>query len=489
MALRTAEQYQASLRDGRVVYYRGRPVDDVTSHAALRLAVQHASIDFRMAESPDEALRTLSTVHDGETGETFSRYFAFPQGAADLLARSRLIETATRLGGTLVVLIKEIGSDALFALHLVAQAHAEGRDDIPANQTYLERVRHFYRHCRDGDLAMAVAQTDVKGDRSLGPAEQPDAYLRVVERRHDGIVVRGAKAHTSVSANANELIVLPTRAMRAEDRDAAVAFAIPVATPGVTLVVSPFGDGEKNAFEHPISATHKMPETLTIFDDVFVPNERVFLNGEWQSAGLLAHTFVQFHRFTAVSYKLALVDALVGAAALAADLNGLSRVSHIRDKLTWLIAYAETLRALTAQAAAQCATDNPFGLAVPNTLLTNIAKLHFAGHYHEAVARVQEIAGGLVVTAPGAEDWGHPDLEPQLRRYLSGRHGTGAAERSRALHLVQDLTASDYGGYQEVLAIHAEGSLEAERLAIGRNYDLTAAKAYARQLAGIAEPG
>jgi aromatic ring hydroxylase len=229
-----------------------------------------------------------------------------------------------------------------------------------------------------------------------------------------------------------------------------------------------------------------MIETLTVFDDVHVPAERVFLDGDWRAAGLLAHTFVQFHRFTAVSYKLALVDALVGAAALLAELNGLEKVTHVRDKLTWLIAYAETLRALVAQAAVQCSTDNSLGLAMPNTLLTNIAKLHFAGQYHQAVARVQEIAGGLIATAPAAEDWQREELAPLLRRYLSGRRGTSAEERVRAMHLVQDLTASDYGGYQETLAIHAEGSIEAEKLAIFRGYDLAAARDYARLLAGIA---
>jgi len=487
--LRTVEQYVESLRDGRRVYYRGRLVPDVTEHAALRTAVDHASIDYRMAEEPGEH-RALAVTCDEQTGQEISRYFALPRSSEDLMARSRLIDAATRQGGTLVVLIKEIGSDALFALHMVAHQLAQGvpgKAGLTPEPRYLENVRRFYAHCRDHDLAMAVAQTDVKGDRSLGPSEQehPDYYLRVVERRPDGIVVRGAKVHTSVSANANELIVLPTRALREEDRDYAVAFAVPLDTPGLTLVVSPYGDGEKQAFEHPISARHKMPETLTIFDDVFVPAERVFLDGEWQAAGPLAHTFVQFHRFTAVSYKLSLVDALVGAAALLADLNGLDKVTHIREKLTWLIAYAETLRALTAQAAAQCDCSNPLGLAVPNTLLTNVAKLHFAGQYHQAVARVQEIAGGLLVTAPGAEDWDDAELGPKLRRYLGGRRGVAAEERMRAMHLVQDLTSSEYGGYQEVLAIHAEGSIEAEKLAIFRGYDLAAAKEYARLLAGI----
>ena len=160
-------------------------------------------------------------------------------------------------------------------------------------------------------------------------------------------MVRGCKAHTSVSTNANEIIVLPTRAMGEADADYAVAFAVPADAPGLTMIASPHGGSvaEKNAFEHPISARHKMMETLTVFEDVFVPQERVFLAGEWQFAGPLALTFVEFHRFTAVSYKLPLVDALVGTALLLAEYNGVARAGHVRDKLAWLIAYAEGLRA------------------------------------------------------------------------------------------------------------------------------------------------
>lgn len=477
MALRSAEEYVRSLQDGRAVYYRGERVADVTRHPVFRTAIDHASVDYRMAEMPD--YRELAVVRDAAGRET-SRYYALPRDSADLHARSRLIDAATRLGGTLVVLIKEIGTDALFGLHLVAQ-----EVDSRQQSRYLDRVRAFYERCRDGDLAIAVAQTDVKGDRSLGPSDQehPDYYVRVVGRDSRGIVVRGAKVHTSVSVNANELIVLPTRALREADKDYAVAFAVPLNAPGLTMVASPYGDSEKRPWEHPISARHKMVETLTIFDDVHVPDERVFLDGEWQAAGLLASTFVQFHRFTAVSYKLALVDAFVGVAALLAELNGIEKVTHVREKLTWLIAYAETLRALVAQAAANCDTSNPLGIAIPNTLLTNVAKLHFAGSYHEAVAKVQEIAGGLLVTAPAAEDWENPDLGPKLRRYLGGRAGVPADLRARVMHLAQDLTASEYGGYQEVLAIHAEGSIEAEKLTIFRHYDVAAAKEYARHLA------
>lgn len=230
MALRTAAQYRESLRDGRVVFYRGQRVPDVAAHPVIRVAIEHASIDYEMAERPET--RDLAVVKSPETGEPISRYFQVPRTAEDLLKRSALIEAATREGGTLVVLIKEIGTDALFALQVVAD-----QVDRALGTRYGERVAGFYRHCRDQDLAMAVAQTDVKGDRSLGPAAQahPDYYLRIVEERPEGIVVRGAKAHTSVSTNANEIIVLPTRAMSEQDAPYAVAFAVPANTKGLKL--------------------------------------------------------------------------------------------------------------------------------------------------------------------------------------------------------------------------------------------------------------
>ncbi len=477
MALRTPEEYRASLRDGRRVFFRGERVADVTTHPALAEAVDHATIDYCMAEDPK--YRELAVV--GQGNEAYSRYFHIPRDGEDLLKRSRLIEAATREGRTLVVLIKEIGSDALFGLHVVA-----ADVDTRLRTSYLSRVESFYRHCRDNDLAMAVAQTDVKGDRSRGPADQdhPDYYVRVAERRPDGIVVRGAKVHTSVSVNANELIVLPTRALGEHDADYAVAFAVPVDTPGLTLIASPHGTGPRDPFERPLSAGRKMFETLTVFDDVFVPSERVFLCGEWQAAGPLALGFVEFHRFTAISYKLPLVDLLVGSAFLLAEYNGLTRVGHVRDKLARLVAYAEMLRALTHAAAARCHIVEP-GIAVPDPMLVNLAKLHFASGYHQAVAMAQDVAGGLLVTAPAAEDLSSPETAEYVKRYLGGANATTAEARLRAMNVLSDLTASDFGGYQEVLAVHAEGSIEAEKLTALRNYDPRSAMEYARRMAGI----
>jgi aromatic ring hydroxylase len=281
-----------------------------------------------------------------------------------------------------------------------------------------------------------------------------------------------------VTPNANELFVIPTRNLTAADADYAVAFCIPLNTPGLKQIASPYGAGHTSAFTHPISSRHKMMETLTIFDDVFVPNERLFLNGEWQFAGTLAKTFVEFHRFTAVSYKLPLVDLLAGSALLIAEQNGIERASHVREKITWLINYAETLRMLTKMSAIQASVED--GIAVPNTAAVNIAKLHFASNYHQALMHVQDLTGGLLVTGPGEEDLNNKETAAYIDRYFGGAAGVSARERLQTINLISDLTTGEFGGYQATLAIHAEGSLEAQRLTILREYDQQRAKAYAR---------
>ncbi len=242
--------------------------------------------------------------------------------------------------------------------------------------------------------------------------------------------MRGAKVHTSVSTNTNEVIVLPTRAMRAEDKAYAVAFALPINTPGLKLLASPHGSSHKNDFEHPISARHKMMETLTVFDDVFVPKERVFLQGEIDFAGLLALTFVRFHRFTAVSYKLPLLELMAGAGHAIAEANGISRAGHVRDKLTHLAAYHTTVRGLIEHAARTCTYED--GVAVPNTLLTNVAKYHFAHNYHQAVQIVQDLAGGLLVTGPAAEDLTSEATRAYVLKYMGGAKGFDCGEAAAA---------------------------------------------------------
>jgi aromatic ring hydroxylase len=476
MALRTPQQYIDSLKDGRTVYYRGERVPDVTTHPDLGVGVRHAALEFASTQDPAHA--DLTTYTDA-TGARASRYWKLPEGPDDLLRRHALIDHGTRVGHGVFLIIKEIGSDFIFA-HTVVSHQLQEVLKAP----YYERLRAYHRHVVEHDLALAVAQTDVKGDRALGPSEQehPDYYVRVVDRQKDGIVVRGAKAHTTNTTAVNEVICLPTRALAEADRDYAVAFAVPVATKGVKLIASPFSATGPSRFHHPVSSEHRMIETLTVFDDVFVPWERVFLCGETPYAGALALGFVQFHRFTAVSYKIPHIDLMIGAAMLAAEANGIEKAGHVREKLSRLIGWRETVRGLTVAAAYECRRMAP-GVAVPNPVTTNVAKQFFAEHYHEMAQKVQDIAGGLLVTGPSEEDVSAPETKATIERYLGGKKGFGAANRLRVMNLIRDLIASDFGGYNEVLSIHAEGSLEAQKLTILREFDAAAARAFAARCA------
>jgi 4-hydroxybutyryl-CoA dehydratase/vinylacetyl-CoA-Delta-isomerase len=472
--MRTADDYRAALNDGRTLYYQGALVDDINAVPDLRVAVDHAALDYELAGDP--AHRDLAIAVDPETGQEHSAYYKIPRSPEDLLDRCRLIDAGTATGGTVVTLIHEIGTDALFALLRVLEGVG------------LERARAFYEHCRDNDLAVAVAQTDVKGDRSKAPHAQddPDMYVRIVDENDEGIVVRGAKCHTTSSANADEIIVLPTRAMSDEDLDYAVAFAVPVATEGLSLYVSGYGGGEHNSFEHPVSHKHKLLETLTVFDDVFIPWDRVFIHREPQAAGQVALTFVEYHRFTAVSYKLPLLDAFVGGAALIAEMNGVPRAGHIRDKLSHLVAYAEGVRALTESAAIR-GQIGEHGIAYPDPMTTNMAKFTFATGFYQAIEWLQDCAGGLLVTGPSGADWDSPEVRPVLEKYFRG--ATDAESRLKVMNLISDLTARDLGGYHAVLAVHAEGSIEAEKMQMLRAFNTNGgaerALAYTRKLAGL----
>lgn len=479
MALRTADEYRASLRDGRRVVYRGVEVEDVTTHPALARTIAHSALLFDLAAEDHSGFWSYD---DDGLADRVSMFFLRPSTPQELARRGDVIEESTRLSGTTLNIIKVVGTDALLALEVVAAAI-----DSELGTEYGERVTAYRAYCARTDQAMVLAATDPKGDRRRSPHDQHDSdlYLRIVERRSDGIVVSGAKLHTTASPSANELIFIPCRAMGPGDVDYALAFAIPAATRNLTMIAHPI-DPQAPA-ETPISSRYVEVETLTILKEVFVPYERVFLCGEWRYAGPLASTFANYHRYTAVAYKPPSIDLLVGAAASAADQIGVLDAPHVRDKLARIIIYNALTRA-TRVAAAQQATLAPPGLAYPNPVMTNAGKYHFSSGFHEVVAFVQDIAGGLTVTAPGVEDLRHPEFGPLIDRYLAGREGVSGSTRWALVQLIRDVTASEFGGYNDVVTLHGEGSQQAQLLSALREYDLRSAIDFANALSAADEP-
>jgi len=345
---------------------------------------------------------------------------------------------------------------------------------------------NYVKYFQKEDIAATCAMTDVKGDRSLRPSEQvdPDLYLRIVEKRDDGIVVRGAKAHTTAAVPSNEIIVMPTRALRDKDKDYAVAFAVPVDAEGLKFVARSTVPRERGKMDSPFRSRWGVTETVTIFDDVFVPMDRVFMCGEWEFAGSAAELFAIYHRHSYCGCKPGVSDVLMGIAALLAEYNNVEGASHIQSKLTDIVCTAEEIYACGIAGSVQGKPMGP-GTYVPNITLVNIGKYIAGTHIYEEIYRVHDIAGGLTITCPSEKDYFHPELKNYLEKYLKGKADIPTEHRVRAFKLAEDLTAHGFAGWIMVASCHGGGSPEAQRITIYRGYDFNKRKEIAKCLAGI----
>lgn len=476
MGIRTADQYKESLKDGRKVYIRGERVADITRHPILGITCDTIAAGYELSASEDPAVRGLFTAPHPKTGEPISRYFITPRNRDDLSNRTKMIQTSMALTGGLPF-GKDIGTDCLNAAFVVAGQMG--------NKRYQENALNFLEHLRTHDLHTCGAVTCVKGDRSKEPSQQkhPDYYVHVVDKQKEGIVVNGAKIHITSAPAANEIIVVPTRQMRENESDYAVSFAIPANTPGITFICRS-GRGRWSDHEfHADRPVRELTEAMIVFDNVFVPWERVFLCGEWQYSMLIAYTFATFHRFTAISYKVPLVEVMAGCAVAMAKMNGLFKVGHIRDKLADIAAYVETLRAL-ANAAAQ--DPVMYGeIAVPNPLIANMAKLHFASKYHDFVRLIQDISGGILATCPDKKDWENPEIHGYLDHYLGGSERYSTLDRLMMIHETMRHVCSHEAAFHEVTTVHAEGSMAAQKMMILAESPLDKYEARAKAAAGI----
>lgn len=480
MGIRTVEEYKESLRDGRRVYIRGEKVEDITKHPILGVTCDTIAAGYELTASKDPAVRDIFVAPHPETGEPVNRYFITPRNKEDLANRTQMIQRSIELIGGLPF-GKDIGTDCLNAAFVVA-----GQMGKPE---YQKNALNFLEHLRKNDLHTCGAVTCVKGDRSKEPSKQkhPDYYLHVVDKNKDGVIVKGAKIHITSAATANEIIVVPTRQMREDESDYAVSFAIPANTKGITFICrggrGAWSDHEFHA-DHPV---RELTEAMIVFDNVFVPWERVFMCGEWQFSMLMAYTFATFHRFTAISYKVPVVEVMAGCAVAMAKYNGLYNVGHIKDKLADIAAYVETLRAL-ANAAAQ----NPvmYGdIAVPNPLIANMAKLHFASKYHAFIELIQDIGGGILATAPDKKDWENPDIHDYLEHYLGGSEKYSTLDRLKMIHETMRHICSHESAFHEVTTVHAEGSMAAQKMMILVESPLKRYETMAKTAAGIIPRG
>ncbi len=475
--MRTSGQYLEKLKGMRKnVHIGGELVE--RDDPRLLPGIRVVSMTFDLVDDP--RFKDLLTATSHLTGKTINRYCHIHQSPDDLLKKQEMTRLLCQKSGGCIQ--RCMGVDALNALSVVTfltdMAHGTG---------YHQRFLEYLRRYQENDWVANCAQTDVKGDRSKRPHEQadPDLYLRVIERRQDGIVVRGAKAHNTMAPYADEILVLPTRFMGERDKDYAVAFAVPADTEGLHLVCRATTSRPRKQLKAPANELG-VADSFSIFDDVFVPWERVFMCGEYEQAGYLAGLFAAYHRHSYTGCKPATTDVMMGATALVAEYNGVAKAPHVRDKLAEMITVAELVYGAGIAAAVK-SQKAPSGTQVPDFVFVNAGRYHAGVNIYHEFETLAEIAGGLPATLPYEEDFFDEKIGPLLNKYIMRNPDVSAENQHRLFRLISDMIVSAAGGVAQVAGVHGGGSPIMEKIALVLQYDMDSKKQLVKELAGIVD--
>ncbi len=483
MELRNGAEYIESLRRlNPSIYYKGRLIEDVTRHPATAPHVRAAAMTYALAGK--ERYRELATATSHLTGRTISRFTHVHQGIEDLIKKIKLLRVLGQKTGTCFQ--RCVGFDGINAVYSVAY-----EIDKKNGTDYFERFKQWLIRIQDENLMVVGAMTDPKGDRSKGPAEQddPDQYVRVVERRADGVVIRGAKLHMTGAVNSHEILVMPTTALDEGSRDYAIVCAIPIDAPGITLIFGrQAGDDRRDHLERIDVGKPRFGvvggEAVIAFEDVFVPNERIFLNGESAFTGSLVYRFAAHHRANYGACKTGLMDVLTGAVSYLTQIQGTAKGSHIRDKVTEMIHLSETLYSSSIACSAE-GQPTPSGAYLVDTMLANVCKQNVTRFHFEVARLATDIAGGFIATLPSEYDLESEEVGHLVEKYFSGVSDIPVKERIKIGRLIEAMT----GGTAMVESMHGAGSPQAQRIMIFREGKLAEKIKLAKALAGIPQKG
>jgi len=456
----TGEEYRSSLNDGRDTWFEGRHIADVATDPILGITVDSAAAGYDRFYDPAP----------GAVGA----FMKVPGSKDELREQVELHES--------VDLLTHVTYASIMTL-LTAADRIE-----PTLPESAARIRSWVEDAQQRDVRITQCITDSKGDRSRRPANQddPDQFVRVVERSDEGIVIRGAKLHISAASMGHELMTIPTKSMKPGEDDYSVACMVPVNADGVKIINTTYAPRHEDLRDFPISGRQHTPEGFVIFDDVFVPNDRVFLDGHPELAGLFAHSLGLWERLGGLSAMANSYDALVGFAQLISEANGLERTGHIKEKISEMLINATLIRASLEAAIENCQITSD-GAAFPDELYTNAGKYHGAANWSLMVRHLHDIGGGSILTTPGMADLENPDVGHLARKYMSTMQSVDGLYRARLFHAIRDLTADAYGGWNAVTNIQAGGGLYAQRIVSRMHYDMDRAKRIALETAHMNE--
>ncbi len=485
--MRTKQQWlEAVYKMKRNLYIGGDKIG--RDHELLGPSTEVMGTTFDLARDPQN--EELMTAISHLTGEKISRFCHIHQSTDDLHKKQDMTRMICRVVGGCIQ--RCMGVDAANAIYTVSY---EADRENSGTTDYHENFKKWLKRFQTEDLVGCCAQTDVKGERMKRPSEQedPDSYVHVVEKKPDGIVVRGCKLHITDAAVADEILVVPTRALKDTDRDYAVSFAVPGDWDGVKQLVTIHNFRERKHFPKGFNAGSC--DSYVIFDDVFVPWERVFLCGEHKHGGILALLFALFHRHSYSGCKPALGDLLLGACALVADCNGITGAKHVQDKLAEIIKTSELGYAAGFTASAMGKPEllipgvgmRPYGPGnmIPNSIYCNVGRcLTGEAIFHE-MEILADIAGGMPATFPYEGEFLNPEVKDLARKYTTRTPRMSPENQAQLWRHIGDIAVSAKAGCSMFGALHGGGSPRMERIGIISQYDMEMRRDIVRKIAGM----
>ncbi|MDR2610508.1 MAG: 4-hydroxyphenylacetate 3-hydroxylase family protein [Clostridiales Family XIII bacterium] len=491
MALMTGEQYIESLRKlNTQVYMFGQKIDNWVDHPIIRPSINCLKMTYDLAQDPEH--EDLMTATSNLTGNKVNRFSHLHQSTDDLRKKVKM----QRLLGqkTASCFQRCVGMDAFNAMFSttfeIDKAHGT---------SYHERFKKYLTYIQESDLVVDGAMTDPKGDRgkSQGAQVDPDLFVRITEKREDGIVVRGAKAHQTGSINSHEHLIMPTQAVSEDEKQYAVAFAVPSDAEGLFMIYGRQScDTRKLEKDADVDLGNKQfggQEALVVFDDVFVPWDRVFMCEEADFSSMLVERFAGYHRQSYGGCKVGVGDVIIGAAALAADYNGAAKASHIKDKLIEMTHLNETLYCCGIACSAEGYPTEAGNYQI-DLLLANVCKQNITRFPYEIVRLAEDIAGGLMVTMPSQADF-RSDLKVPTKsdmtvgqwstKFFVGVDGVPTENRMRVLRFIENIALGASAVGYRTESMHGAGSPQAQRIMIARQSNIAAKKELAKAIAGI----
>lgn len=458
----SAEAYRESLRAlSPRVFVNGKQIASVADEPLLAPGINALGVTYDFALRPE--YQGLMVATQKGSGRVTNRMLHVNDSTDDLLTKLEAVRLLCRESGCAQ---RYLAHDALNSLH----QGTKRADDVHGGERHA-RFLNYLDDVQARDLSLGIAMTDAKGDRSKRPGQQVnrDVHVHIKERRADGIIIRGTKAIVTGAPYMHEFLVMPCRTMTAEDADFAVCCAVAVDAPGITIIARPAGRPGEAAAR--FSGKYGQSTGVVMFEDVFVPWERVFFAGEHEEAGFMTTSYATHHRHSCIGARAGFGDLLIGAGALMIEANGLDtdRHAHVRDAMVDLIKIVEGFFACGV-AASVYGTRDPSGAVMPETVFSNIGKLLLATQIYDMHRLAHYVSGGLIVALPGPDEDHNPETAASLAAVLAGRADIPAEKRLDVARFMEDLTASSQGGWYSVISLHGGGSPEAMKREIWRNY-------------------